>query len=147
MTLPQTLTRLMNMGVAPYNIASSVTLIIAQRLARRLCPHCKEDEDNIPHEELLNQGFQAEELEDLLIYRSSGEGCEQCTKGYKGRVGVYEVMPVSEEMGRIMMAGGNAMELEEQAQREGVNTLRQSGINKVREGLTSLEEINRVTKD
>ena len=142
---PQTLTRLMNMGVAPYNIASSVTLIIAQRLARRLCTHCKDQDSHIPREELLNQGFQGDELEGLVIYRAVG--CDQCTNGYKGRVGVYEVMPVSEEMGRIIMAGGNAIDIADQAQREGVSNLRQSGLNKVRQGLTSLEEINRITKD
>ncbi|HXH04587.1 MAG TPA: type IV-A pilus assembly ATPase PilB [Candidatus Competibacteraceae bacterium] len=142
---PQTLSRLMNMGVAPYNIASSVTLIIAQRLARRLCPHCKEEERGIPPEELLRQGFREEELEHLAIYRAVG--CDQCTGGYKGRVGIYEVMPVSEAMGRLIMSGGNALELADQARREGINDLRRSGLNKVREGITSLEEVNRVTKD
>ena len=140
---PQTLTRLMNMGVAPYNIASSVSLIIAQRLARRL--HSCKDEDHVPPEELINQGFREDELENLTIFRAVG--CDQCNKGYKGRVGIYEVMPVTEDIGRIIMAGGNAIEIADQAKREGVNNLRQSGLNKVRLGLTSLEEINRVTKD
>jgi type IV pilus assembly protein PilB len=141
---PQTLNRLMNMGVAPYNIASSVTLIIAQRLGRRLCPHCKE-KVNIPMEELVNQGFREDEIKDLTIYKAVG--CDQCTRGYKGRVGIYEVMPLSEEMGRIIMAGGNSIQIADQARREGINDLRQSGLNKVRMGLTSLEEINRVTTE
>lgn len=142
---PQTLSRLMNMGVAPYNIATSVTLIIAQRLARRLCNHCKTEERDIPHEELIKLGFREADLEDLTIFRA--HGCDQCVNGYRGRVGVYEVMPVSEEMGRIIMSGGNAMELADQANREGINDLRRSGLNKVRNGLTSIEEINRVTKE
>ena len=141
---PQTLSRLMNMGVAAYNIASSVILIIAQRLARRLCQHCQE-EIKIPPEELINQGFRKEELSGLTIYKAVG--CDQCNHGYKGRVGVYEVLPISEEIGRIIMESGNAMHIAEQARREGVNDLRQSGLNKVRMGLTSLEEINRVTTE
>ncbi|MCB1823744.1 MAG: Flp pilus assembly complex ATPase component TadA, partial [Candidatus Competibacteraceae bacterium] len=141
---PQTLTRLMNMGVAPYNIASSVTLIIAQRLARRLCQHCKE-EIKIPSEELINQGFREQELNELTIYKAAG--CDQCNHGYKGRVGIYEVMPISEETGRIIMESGNALQIAEQARREGINDLRRSGLNKVRDGLTSLEEINRVTTE
>ena len=141
---PETLTRLMNMGVASYNIASSVTLIIAQRLARRLCNQCKE-EDSVPHQELLKQGFREEELDELVLFKA--QGCDQCNRGYKGRVGVYEVMPISEEMGRIIMANGNALEIADQAQREGVNNLRQSGLKKAREGVTSLDEINRITKD
>ena len=140
----QTLTRLMNMGVASYNIASSVTLIIAQRLARRLCSHCKE-EVQLPPEQLINLGFRQDELKELTIYKAAG--CDQCNHGYKGRVGVYEVMPVSEEIGRIIMANGNAIQIADQARKEGVNDLRQSGLNKVRMGLTSLEEINRVTTE
>jgi type IV pilus assembly protein PilB len=142
---PQTLSRLMNMGVAPYNIASSVTLIIAQRLGRRLCQNCKE-EISIPPNELINQGFHEDELKDLTIYKAVG--CDQCNgRGYKGRVGIYEVMPVSEEIGRIIMANGNALHIADQARREGVNDLRRSGLEKVRTGLTSLEEINRVTTE
>jgi type IV pilus assembly protein PilB len=142
---PQTLSRLMNMGVAPYNIASSVTLIIAQRLGRRLCQNCKE-EIKIPPEELINQGFREDELKDLTIYKAVG--CDQCNnRGYKGRVGIYEVMPVTEEIGRIIMANGNALQIADQARREGVNDLRRSGLEKVRAGLTSLEEINRVTTE
>ncbi len=139
---PQTLNRLLNMGVAPYNIASSVTLIIAQRLARRLCVHCKE-EVHIPEEELINQGFRQDELKELTIYKAVG--CDQCNHGYKGRVGIYEVMPISEEIGQIIMENGNVLQIAEQARREGINDLRQSGLNKVRIGITSLEEVNRVT--
>jgi len=141
---PQTLTRLANMGIPPFNIASSVLLIMAQRLARRLCPHCKTP-DELPREALLEEGFQKEDLENLTVYKAVG--CDRCTRGYKGRVGIFQVMPVSEEMGRIIMEGGNSLDLGNQAVTEGVFTLRQSGLRKVRAGVTSLEEINRVTKD
>ncbi|PWV61844.1 type IV-A pilus assembly ATPase PilB [Plasticicumulans acidivorans] len=142
---PQTLSRLMNMGVEPYNIASSVSLIIAQRLARRLCSNCKAEDHSIPPEELIKLGFKADELNSLTIYKPIG--CDQCTGGYKGRVGIYQVMPISEEMGRIMMAGGNAIQLADQARKEGVRDLRESGLLKVRQGVTGLDEVNRVTKD
>jgi type IV pilus assembly protein PilB len=142
---PQTLTRLANMGVPPYNIASSVLLIMAQRLARRLCEHCKA-EDTSPEEALVEEGFTREEVRaGLKIYKPVG--CNMCTNGYKGRVGIFQVMPVSEAMGRIIMEGGNAIQLADQARVEGVNDLRISGLRKVKEGITSLEEINRVTKD
>lgn len=141
---PQTLTRLANMGVPPYNIASAVSLIIAQRLARKLCEQCKA-EDDAPQEALLEEGFTKSELKNLTIYKAVG--CDQCTAGYKGRVGIYQVMPVSEEMGRIIMEGGNAMQLADQASKEGVADLRASGLTKVKSGIISLEEINRVTKD
>ena len=142
---PQTLTRLANMGVPPYSIASAVHLIMAQRLARRLCEKCKKQQD-IPRETLLKTGFKEEQLtDDLKIYEAIG--CDSCTAGYKGRVGIYQVMPVSEEMGRIIMEGGNAMELAKQASVEGVADLRESGLKKVADGITSLEELDRVTKD
>ncbi|MFA7523222.1 MAG: type IV-A pilus assembly ATPase PilB [Halothiobacillaceae bacterium] len=142
---PQTLTRMVNMGVPAYNIASSVNLIIAQRLARRLCNNCRTPE-NIPDEELRREGFTAEDLADFpKIFKAVG--CDQCTNGYKGRVGVYQVMPVSEATGRIIMQGGNAMDIADQAREEGVDDLRRSGLKKVMAGVTSLEEINRVTKD
>jgi type IV pilus assembly protein PilB len=142
---PQTLTRLLNMGVPGYNIASSVNLIIAQRLARRLCNNCKKV-DHVPDEELVREGFNPADIQEgLKIFKAVG--CDQCTNGYKGRVGIYQVMPVSEEMGRIIMRGGNSMELAEQSAKEGINDLRQSGILKVKAGVTSLEELNRVTKD
>jgi type IV pilus assembly protein PilB len=143
---PQTLSRLANMGIPPYNIASSVLVIIAQRLARKLCEHCKVP-DELSKEALLDEGFNKQEISKLKIYKASDEGCERCTLGYKGRVGIFEVMPISEEMGRIIMANGTSIQLAEQAKEEGVQNLRASGLNKVKEGITSLEEINRVTKD
>jgi len=141
---PQTLTRLVNMGIPPFNIASSISLIIAQRLARRLCPHCKKEE-KIPKEALLLEGYNEDEVNGIKIH--GPVGCDQCTNGYKGRVGVYQVMPVSEEMGRIIMEGGNALQIGDQAKKDGINDLRRSGLLKAKEGLTSLEEINRITKD
>ncbi|MGB6053850.1 MAG: type IV-A pilus assembly ATPase PilB [Burkholderiaceae bacterium] len=136
---PSTLTRLMNMGVAPFNIASSVILITAQRLARRLCS-CKEAA-SIPDEALLEAGFSEDDLDGTWIpYKAVG--CERCgNSGYKGRVGIYQMMPISEEIERIILAHGTALEIESQAKAEGVKTLRQAGLQKVREGLTSLEEI------
>lgn len=142
---PQTLTRMVNMGVPPYNIAGSVNLIIAQRLARRLCNQCKKELD-LPKEALVEEGFSEKEIATgLKIYGPNG--CDQCSGGYKGRVGIYQVMPVSEEMGRIIMEGGNAMQLAEQAKKEGIPDLRQSGLKKVKDGITSLDELNRVTKE
>jgi len=142
---PQTLTRLANMGVPAYNIASSVSLIIAQRLARRLCNQCKKVED-IPKETLMTEGFTEDEITaGLKVY--GPVGCDQCSNGYKGRVGIYQVMPVSEGMGRIIMEGGNALQLADQAEEEGIADLRRSGLLKIKNGITSLEEINRVTKD
>ena len=141
---PQTLTRLANMGVPPYNIASAVHLIMAQRLARRLCNSCKKQVD-IPKESLLKAGFREDQLDELKIF--GAVGCDHCTLGYKGRVGIYQVMPVSEEMGRIIMEGGNSMQLAHQSHAEGVADLRESGLRKVAAGITSLEEIDRVTKE
>jgi type IV pilus assembly protein PilB len=142
---PKTLTRLVDMGVKPYAIASSVSLIIAQRLARRLCSNCKEPVD-IPAEALLKEGFTKADVESgLTIFHA--KGCNQCTGGYKGRVGIYQVMPCTESIGRIIMEGGNSMQIAAQARKEGVADLRQSGLKKVKDGLTSLEEINRVTVD
>jgi type IV pilus assembly protein PilB len=141
---PQTLSRLINMGIAPFNIASSVSLIIAQRLARRLCNNCKKPAD-IPKQALLEEGFKEEELPGLKIYKPVG--CDQCDGGYKGRVGIYQVMPISDEMSRIIMAEGNAIQLADQARKEGINDLRQSGLLKVKQGITSLEDVNRVTKE
>jgi type IV pilus assembly protein PilB len=140
---PQTLTRLIDMGVKPYAIATSVSLIIAQRLARRLCPHCKQAL-SIPADALLREGFTKADLEaGMTIYGPTG--CSHCTDGYKGRVGIYQVMPVTEAIGRIIMEGGNAITIADQARREGVWDLRTSGLNKVRQGLTSLDEVNSVT--
>ena len=140
---PQTLTRLVDMGVKPYAIATSVSLIIAQRLARRLCDHCKQALD-IPAEALLREGFRKEDIDaGLKVY--GPKGCGNCTDGYKGRVGIYQVMPVTEAIGRIIMEGGNAISINDQARKEGVWDLRTAGLNKVRNGLTSLEEVNSVT--
>jgi type IV pilus assembly protein PilB len=140
---PRTLTRLVDMGVKPYAIATSVSLIIAQRLARRLCDNCKETKD-IPREALEKEGFEAEDLDEgLSIF--GPKGCKSCNDGYKGRVGIFQVMEVSEAMGRIIMEGGNAMQIADQAASEGVYDLRRAGLNKVKEGVTSLEEVNRVT--
>jgi type IV pilus assembly protein PilB len=140
---PKTLTRMVDMGVKPYAIASSVSLIIAQRLARRLCPNCKEPVD-IPAEALKKEGFTQAEIEaGITIF--GPKGCSQCTMGYKGRVGIYQVMPVTETLGRIIMEGGNAMQIAETAKKDGVADLRQSALKKVKDGLTSLEELNRVT--
>jgi type IV pilus assembly protein PilB len=142
---PQSLTRLANMGVAPFNIASSVLLIVAQRLARRLCVHCRQVEA-VPFEALLEEGFTEEEIAaGITIYRPAG--CERCTDGYRGRVGVFQVIRTSEEMGRLIMEGGNAIQLAEQADKEGYANLRKSGLRKVKAGVTSLQELNRVTKD
>ncbi len=140
---PKTLTRMVDMGVMPYAIATSVSLIIAQRLSRKLCDNCKEVKD-IPSEALLKEGFMKEEIEaGLTIF--GPKGCKNCNAGYKGRLGIFQVMEVSETMGRIIMAGGNAMQIADQAETEGVIDLRRAGLNKVKGGLTSLEEINRVT--
>lgn len=142
---PQTLTRLANMGVPAFNIASAVTLIIAQRLARRLCSKCKAKED-LPHDVLLEEGFSQQQIDEgVTVYKAVG--CDNCTEGYKGRVGIYQVMPVSDAMGRIIMDGGNSMQLAEQADKEGIDDLRKSGLKKIAAGLTSLEEINRVIKE
>jgi type IV pilus assembly protein PilB len=142
---PQTLTRLANMGVPAFNIASAVSLIIAQRLARRLCNNCKEAED-LPREVLAEEGFTDEQINaGMTVFRAVG--CDSCTGGYKGRVGIYQVMPVSPAMGRIIMDGGNSMQLADQADKEGIDDLRKSGLKKVAAGLTSLEEINRVIKE
>ncbi len=139
---PETLTRLLNMGVPAYNVASSVSLIIAQRLARRLCSHCKAPE-HLPETELLKQGFTQAQLPTIKLFKPIG--CEYCTGGYKGRVGVYEVMPISGNIAERIMQGGNSLEIAQQAQSEGINNLRQSGLLKAAAGLTSLAEINRVT--
>ena len=136
---PTTLTRMRNMGIAPFNIASSVILITAQRLARRLCPHCKKPAD-IPRETLMEAGFKEDDVDGSWTpYRPVG--CDKCTNGYKGRVGIYQVMPITEEIQRIILRDGSALEIAAQAQSEGVNSLRQSGLYKVKLGMTSVEEV------
>ncbi|WP_395140676.1 type IV-A pilus assembly ATPase PilB [Schlegelella aquatica] len=142
---PTTLTRLRNMGVAPFNIASSVILITAQRLARRLCENCKTPAV-YPREALLRAGFKEEDLDgSWKPYRAVG--CSSCNNGYKGRVGIYQVMPISEEIQRIILADGSAMDIAAQAQKEGVRDLRQAGLHKVKLGVTSLEEVISVTNE
>jgi type IV pilus assembly protein PilB len=142
---PTTLTRMRNMGIAPFNIASSVILITAQRLARRLCPACKAPAD-IPHEALVDAGYSEEELDGSWVtYRPVG--CSACNNGYKGRLGIYQVMPISEEIQRIILRDGSALEIAEQARAEGVRSLRASGLYKAKLGLTSLEEILAVTNE
>jgi type IV pilus assembly protein PilB len=142
---PTTLTRMRNMGIAPFNIASSVILITAQRLARRLCPQCKAPLD-LPRESLLEAGFDEMALDGSWTpYKPVG--CVACNNGYKGRVGIYEVMPITEEMQRIILTDGTALEIAAQARRDGVRSLRQSGLHKVKTGMTSLEEVLAVTNE
>ena len=143
---PATLMRLANMGVPAFNIASSVILITAQRLARKLCPQCKKPEE-IPPEALIEAGFSEEEIDGT--WQTFGPvGCDHCLgTGYKGRIGIYEVMPITDEMRLIIMRAGNAIDIAEQAQKEGVRNLRQSGLLKVKQGMTSLEEIEAVTNE
>ncbi|RRU19764.1 type IV-A pilus assembly ATPase PilB [Stenotrophomonas sp. 278] len=142
---PQTIARLMNMGIAPFNITSSVTLVIAQRLARRLCNNCKRPVE-LPANALLAEGFTQAQI-DAGITLFEPVGCEECTEGYKGRTGIYQVMPMTEDIAVIVLAGGNAIQIAEAAQRAGINDLRQSALVKAAAGVTGLAEINRVTKD
>jgi len=142
---PQTLNRLMQMGIPPFNIATAVLLIMAQRLARRLCEFCRKPSD-LPPETLLEAGFKEDDLlEGLNVY--SPVGCEHCVKGYKGRVGIYQVMPITEALNRIILEGGNVARIAEQARSDGVADLRASGLRKVKAGITSLAEIDRITRD
>jgi len=142
---PTTLTRMRNMGIAPFNIASSVILITAQRLARRLCGQCKRPMD-IPYETLIDAGFKEEDVDGTWTpYQPVG--CSACNNGYKGRVGIYQVMPISEDMQRIILADGSALEIAQQARKEGVRSLRESGLHKVKQGMTSLEEVLAVTNE
>ena len=143
---PTTLTRLLNMGIAPFNIASSVILITAQRLARRLCAQCKRPAD-LPKEALLRAGFARADLDGSWT-PNMHVGCEACKNtGYKGRVGIYQVMPITEALNHIIMTNGNAMDIAAQARKEGVRDLRQSGLLKVKQGVTSLEEVEAVTNE
>ena len=141
---PSTLTRLANMGVPPFNIASAVNLIIAQRLARRLCPHCKKPIE-VPKHALLKTGFREEDLSGLVVH--GAVGCDACNGGYKGRVGIYQVMPVSPAIGEIIMRGGNQLDIQRQAEKEGIPDLRRSALKKVMDGVTSLDEIERATNE
>ena len=142
---PTTLTRMINMGIAPFNIASSVILITAQRLARRFCPNCKTPLD-VPRKALIDAGYKSDELDGTWTpYKPVG--CSACNNGYKGRVGIYQVMPISEEIQRIILRGGGALDIAQQASKEGVRTLRESGLVKVKQGMTSLEEVLTVTNE
>ncbi|VVP41293.1 hypothetical protein PS876_04862 [Pseudomonas fluorescens] len=140
----ETLTRLHNMGIPGFNIATSVSLIIAQRLARKLCSHCKRAIE-IPRETLIKEGFPEEGIGSFTIYESVG--CDHCNGGYKGRVGIYEVVKNTADLQRLIMAEGNSLEIDIQMRRDGFDDLRTSGLRKAMQGITSLEEINRVTKD
>ena len=140
----ETLTRLHHMGVAAFNIATAINLIIAQRLARKLCPKCKKELD-IPHETLLKEGFPASEIGKFKIY--GPVGCDLCNGGYRGRVGIYEVVKKTPELERIIMEEGNSLDISIQMRKDGFNDLRTSGLVKAMQGITSLEEVNRVTKD
>jgi len=142
---PETLTRLINMGVPAFNIASAVHLIVAQRLARRLCKQCKSLVEDVPKQALVQLGFDEEEVDSIEIFEPVG--CGDCSNGYKGRVGIYQVMPISPEMQTMIMNDANSLEIAIQAKKEKVKDLRQSGLTKVREGVTSLAELERVTKD
>lgn len=141
---PQTIARLMNMGIAPYNITSAVSLIVAQRLGRRLHADCKV-KDELAHDALLQEGISEELLSEATLYDAGG--CPVCSEGYKGRVGVYQVMQLSEDIQKIILNGGNALEIAAQAKQEHIADLRESGIKKALDGITSLTEVNRVTKD
>ncbi|MDO9424815.1 MAG: type IV-A pilus assembly ATPase PilB [Methylobacter sp.] len=141
---PQTLNRLLQMGIPAFNIVSAVNLIMAQRLGRRLCEYCKVPA-NLPDKVLLDAGFKQKELPDLKIF--SAVGCDHCTNGYKGRVGIYQVLTLTDKMRTLILNGGNTDQLAECALAEGFNDLRISGLNKVRMGMTSLEEIDRITKE
>jgi len=140
----ETLTRMLNMGVAAFNLATTVNLIIAQRLGRRLCGHCKKPAD-IPHDTMIAEGFTEELIKTAKLYHPVG--CNQCNKGYKGRVGIYEVVTITKAVSRIIMEEGNALQLNDQFQKEGFNNLRQSALIKAAQGVTSLEEVNRITSE
>jgi len=144
---PETLTRLMNMGVPSFNVATTVSIIIAQRLARRLCGECKRPADDIPEDILTTEGFDEIGIprEEFTLFHPVG--CDKCSKGYKGRVGVYEVVRITPEISRIIMEGGNSIQIADAAKKAGFNDLRISALRKAATGLTSLEEANRVTKD
>jgi len=141
----ETLTRLVNMGVPSFNIASSVSLIIAQRLVRKLCEHCKVVRDDITEASLIELGFAETEAKTLRPFKAVG--CNQCTNGYRGRIGLFEVMPMSKALGQMIMSGGTSLDILKQAQLEGMLTVYQAGLEKIKEGITTIEEVNRVTVD
>jgi type IV pilus assembly protein PilB len=141
----ETITRMLNMGVPAFNVATSVDLIIAQRLARRLCKECSTPADDIPHDILLQEGFTEEMLEEATVKKAVG--CDACREGYKGRVGVYEVVRITPKLANLIMEHGNSLQIKQQADEEGFNDLRKSALMKVAQGLISLEEANRITID
>jgi type IV pilus assembly protein PilB len=140
---PQSITRLMNMGVPTYNITAAIDLVMAQRLIRKL--HKCKIKDDLPKEALLRAGFEESEIKDLTIYKPNG--CGDCNEGYRGRTGIFEVMPISDDIARIILEEGNALRIAQQAREEGIKDLRRSALEKVADGVTDLIEINRVTKD
>ena len=146
----ETITRLMNMGVPTFNVATTVSLIIAQRLARRLCEHCREPLE-VPDDILIEEGMIADDIgvarHNWQLYKANPKGCSKCSQGYKGRVGIYEVVSITPKPSHIILEGGNALDIGAIAREEGFHNLRTSALRKVAEGLTSLEEANRVTKD
>jgi len=147
---PETLTRLSSMGVPRYNIGSTVSLVIAQRLARRLCSKCRIKEKKLPKNILIEQGFRidnANENNDLSLYAANSEGCEYCKNGYSGRIGIYEMLYVTPEIEQVILSDGNSRDVLAVALKQGMSTLRMSGLARVLDGTTSLEEINRVTID
>lgn len=141
----ETLNRLVNMGIPTFNIASSVTIIIAQRLARKLCDHCKALRDDFTPQGLVELGFKEADLIDIKLYKAVG--CGQCTNGYRGRVGLFEVLPMTKTLGQLIMSGGNSLEILQSAQAEGMLTIFESGLVKAKEGITTIEEVTRVTVD
>ena len=143
---PDTIIRLTNMGVEPYNIVASVSLVIAQRLIRKLCNHCKHPLE-LDDEVMLQQGFQAEDLGSFTLYGPNIDGCEHCNHGYRDRLGVFEVMPVTEKISRLILKGASSAEIAEAEAEDGIFSLRRAGLEKVKQGLTSIEEINRVTSE
>ncbi|WP_415905246.1 type IV-A pilus assembly ATPase PilB [Neptuniibacter sp. QD48_55] len=142
---PETLTRLRNMGVPAFNIATSVSLIIAQRLGRRLCESCKKP-TSLPEVTLIEEGFSNEELDNLTLFEANHDGCSKCNRGYKGRVGIYEMLPMTPEIAEVIMENGNSLDILRVAETQNFQSLRRSGLKKVAEGITSLEEMNRVIK-
>lgn len=141
----ETLNRLVNMGIPTFNITSSVTLIIAQRLARKLCEQCKILRDDFTKSGLLELGFTEADIQEIKLYKAVG--CNKCTAGYRGRIGLFEVLPMTKTIGQLIMSGGNALDILKAAQDEGMLTIYQSGLEKIKHGITTIEEVNRVTVD
>jgi type IV pilus assembly protein PilB len=139
---PETLARLLDMGISPYHLATSLSLIIAQRLLRRLCDDCKTPL-HLPRNILIQEGFSLKTLDHVRLFTPSG--CSKCHSGYRGRIGIYEVVAITEAFSRVIMSGGNSMQIAELAQKSGFNSLRESALEKAAQGLTSLAEVNRMT--